>query len=180
MSSAPQVVILGVGNVLMSDEGLGVHAVMALEQGYDFPAHVRCVDGGTSTQELLGDLEDLDHLIVLDAVNSNSPPGTMIRLEDAEVPQAFTTKFSPHQVGIADLLAMLTFTGHAPKHVLVLGVEPAVLQLGMTLSPVVATRVPQLVTQVLAELKKLGIVPTSAGVHRPHGMDGLAGLSEAR
>lgn len=176
---ALQVVILGVGNVLMSDEGLGVHAVMALEQGYDFAPNVRCVDGGTSTQELLGDLEDLDQLIVLDAVNSHSPPGTMVRLEGAEVPQAFTTKFSPHQVGIADLLAMLTFTGHAPKRVLVLGVEPAVLQLGMTLSPVVAARIPELCTQVLAELGKLGLSPTPAALHRPHGMDGLAGLCEA-
>jgi hydrogenase maturation protease len=117
-------------------------------------------DGGTSTQELLGDLEDLDHLIVLDAVSSGSAPGAMIRLEGAQVPQAFTTRFSPHQVGIADLLAMLTFTGHAPKRVLVLGVEPAVLKLGMELSGGVAARVPALCEQVVAELRQLGLSPT--------------------
>lgn len=155
-----KVVVLGVGNLLMSDEGVGVHAVAALERDWVLPGEVRCVDGGTSTQELLGDLEDLDHLIVLDAVSSASAPGAMIRLEGAQVPQAFTTKFSPHQVGIADLLAMLTFTGHAPKRVLVLGVEPAVLKLGMELSEGVAARVPALCEQVVAELRQLGLSPT--------------------
>jgi len=153
------VVILGVGNLLMSDEGVGVHAVNALEQKYSFPEGVRCVDGGTSTQELLGDLEDLDHLIVLDAVAAGASPATMIRLEGAAVPSAFTTKLSPHQVGIADLLAMLTFIGHAPKRVVVLGVEPAVLSLGMELSPEVAARVPELCAQVVEELSGLGLNP---------------------
>lgn len=160
-SAAQKVVILGVGNFLMRDEGLGVHAVMALEQGYDFPESVRCVDGGTSTQELLGDLEDLDHLIVLDAVASGSEPASLIRLEGDSVPHAFTTKFSPHQIGIADLLALLTFTGHAPKRVLLLGIEPAILELGMVLSPKVAARVPELCAQVVAELGRLGLAPTA-------------------
>ena len=128
--SVPNVVILGVGNVLMSDEGVGVHTVTALEQGWDFPEGVRCVDGGTSTNELLGDLEDLDHLIVIDAVAAGLEPGGMVRLEGAAVPAAFTTKLSPHQVGIADLLATLTFMGRAPKHVLLLGVEPKRLSEG--------------------------------------------------
>ena len=153
------VVILGVGNLLMSDEGVGVHAITTLEQRYAFPEGVRCVDGGTSTQELLGDLEDLDHLIVLDAVSAGASPATMIRLEGAAVPQAFTTKLSPHQVGIADLLAMLTFTGHAPKRVVVLGVEPKVLSLGMELSPEVAACVPELCARVVEELSELGLAP---------------------
>ena len=154
-----QVVVLGVGNLLLSDEGVGVHAIAALERDFDFPDGVRCVDGGTSTQELLGDLEDLDHLIVLDAVAAGFAPGSMIRLEGKSVPQAFTTKLSPHQIGIADLLAMLTFTGHAPKRVLLLGVEPAVLTLSMDLSPGVAARLPELCAQVVAELGALGLAP---------------------
>lgn len=154
------VVVLGVGNLLMSDEGVGVHTIIALEERYDFPEGVRCVDGGTSTQELLGDLEDLDQLIVIDAVASGSAPASLIRLEGDLVPHAFTTKFSPHQVGIADLLAMLTFTGRAPKRVVLLGIEPAVLALGMELSPKVAARVPELCAQVLEELDALGLSPT--------------------
>lgn len=151
------VVVLGVGNVLMSDEGVGVHAVTALETGYALPEGVRCVDGGTSTHELLGDLEDLDHLIVIDAVSAGLAPGAMIRLEGAEVPSAFTTKLSPHQVGIADLLATLTFIGRAPKHVVLFGVEPVRLTLDMSLSEVVAARVPELCERVVGELSSLGL-----------------------
>ena len=155
-----QVVVLGVGNMLMTDEGVGVHAVAAFEKLYSFPENVRCVDGGTSTQELLGDLENLDHLIIIDAVSAGVEPGSMVRLEDAAVPAAFTTKLSPHQVGISDLLATLTFMGRAPKHVVLLGVEPISLLLAMELTPKVAALLPELCAQVASELGKLGLPAT--------------------
>lgn len=156
-----EVVVLGVGNLLMSDEGLGVHAVRMLEEGYDFPPGVRLVDGGTSTQELRAELEDLDDLLIVDAVDAGQRgPPSVLRFEDAEVPAAFTTKLSPHQVGISDLLATLKFASHEPKHVVLFGVEPEVLQLGMELSPRVAEVMPQVVAQVVAELEKLGCAPT--------------------
>lgn len=156
----PSIVLLGVGNVLMSDEGVGVHAVTALERDYDFSGDVRCVDGGTSTNELLGDVENVDHLIIIDAVIANRPPGTIVRLEDEEVPTAFTTKLSPHQVGISDLLATLTLLGRAPKHVVLLGVEPARLTLDLALSAPVAAIFPELCRRVLAELTLLGVRAT--------------------
>lgn len=160
MASPAQIVVLGVGNILMCDEGVGVHTVNAFEKGWEFPENVRCVDGGTSTQELLGDLEDLDHLIVIDAVTSGAAPASLVRLEGQAVPAAFTTKLSPHQIGISDLLATLTFLGRAPKTVLLLGCEPVRLSLDLELSPQVAARVPELCAQVVAELGKLGFPPT--------------------
>lgn len=159
MSTTPQVVVLGVGNLLMSDEGLGVHAIGMLEQGFEFPENVRLVDGGTSTQELLGDLESLDHLLIIDAVDAGKEPGAMIRVENEDVPASFTTKLSPHQVGISDLLAMLKFKGCEPRRVVLFGIEPEVLKLGMDLSPKVAARVPEVVGQVVDELAKLGFAP---------------------
>jgi hydrogenase maturation protease len=164
----PQIVILGVGNLLMGDEGVGVHALVALEKQYDFPPNVRCVDGGTSTQELLGDLEHLDHLIVLDALTSGAAPASVVRLEGAAVPSAFTTKFSPHQIGIADLLATLTFLGRAPKHVVLFGVEPVVMELDLTLSPKVAARVPELCGAVVQELRGLGVHTELKSAHPQH------------
>lgn len=159
MTPAPNIVVLGVGNLLMGDEGVGVHTLARLEQRYDFPQNVHCVDGGTSTHELLGDLENLDHLIVIDAVSAGLAPAGLLRLEDAAVPAAFTTKLSPHQVGIADLLATLTFLGRAPKHVVLLGCEPVMLSLDLQLSPLVAARVPELCAQVLTELAGMGVTP---------------------
>ncbi len=162
----PQIVILGVGNLLMGDEGVGVHALAALEQLYDFPPNVRCVDGGTSTQELLGDLEHLDHLFVIDALTSGAAPASLVRLEGAAVPSAFTTKLSPHQIGIADLLATLTFLGRAPKRVVLFGVEPVLMDLDLTLSSKVAARVPELCVKVIAELQALGIQPVLKSTQR--------------
>jgi len=155
------VVVLGVGNVLMCDEGVGVHTVKALEERWELPEGVRCVDGGTSTQELLGDLEDLDHLIVIDAVNAGRAPGEVMRLEGEAVPAVFTTKLSPHQIGISDLLATLRFLGRAPRQILLFGVEPAVLTLDLELSPTVAARVPELCALVVDELTRLGLPPVA-------------------
>lgn len=153
------VVVLGVGNVLMSDEGVGVHAVQQLERLFAWPDAVRFVDGGTSTHELLGDLEHLDHLVIVDAVSAGRPPGTVLRLEGAAVPSAFTTKLSPHQVGIADLLATLAFLGRAPKHVVLFGIEPERLTLDLTLSAAVAAKLPEVCAQVVHELEALGVRP---------------------
>lgn len=157
------VVVLGVGNLLMCDEGVGVHTIAALERGWDFPPEVRLVDGGTSTQELLGDLEGLDHLLVIDAITSGAAPGSIVRLDGDAVPAVFTTKLSPHQIGISDLLATLTFLGRAPKRVDVFGVEPMTLTLDMELSPEIAAKVPELCALVLAELARLGSPATALG-----------------
>lgn len=158
-AAALNIVVLGVGNVLMADEGVGVHAVTELEKKFKWPEHVRFVDGGTSTHELLGDLEDLDHLIVVDAVRAGKTPGSLVRLEGAAVPSAFTQKLSPHQTGISDLLATLTFIGRAPKQVVLWGVEPARLELDLTLSSEVTATMPALERGVLEELAKVGVTP---------------------
>jgi hydrogenase maturation protease len=154
------VVVLGFGNLLMADEGVGVHCIAALEAGYRFPAGVRCIDGGTSTEVLLEDLEDLDELILVDAVASGARPGSLVRLEGAEVPAAFTTVLSPHQVGVSDLLAELALLGRSPRRVVLFGVEPERIELDLELSPVVAARLPELCAEVVAELGRLGLAPS--------------------
>ena len=117
-----KVVVLGVGNLLMSDEGLGVRCVLELERAGGLPSGVRVVEGGTSTHELLEDLEDLDVLLIVDAVAADQQPGTVVRFEGSQVPAAFSNTMSPHQHGINDLLASLAFLGRAPRRVILLGV----------------------------------------------------------
>ena len=109
-----RIVVLGVGNLLMSDEGAGVRCVERLEASGALPADVVTIDGGTSTHELLGDLEDLDLLVIVDAVATGGAPGSLVRLEGDRIPSAFSNKLSPHQHGINDLLATLTLLGRAP------------------------------------------------------------------
>jgi hydrogenase maturation protease len=145
-------VVLGVGNLIMSDEGVGVRVVQQLEHDPYLPAGTVCIDGGTSTHELLADLEDLDLLVIVDAVSADAPPGTVVRLEGATIPSSFSNELSPHQHGINDLLATLHLLGRAPQRVVLLGVVPECIALGMGLSPSVSAAVPDLCVQVAEEL----------------------------
>ena len=96
-----RILVLGVGNILLTDEAIGVRIVEALEQRYILPDYVEILDGGTAGMELLGDMANRDHLIIADAiVSKKSAPGTMMILRDEEVPALFTNKISPHQLGL--------------------------------------------------------------------------------
>ncbi|MGE0397407.1 MAG: HyaD/HybD family hydrogenase maturation endopeptidase [Kofleriaceae bacterium] len=143
-------VVLGVGNTIMSDEGAGVRCVEWLAP--HVPPDVAVVDGGTSTHELLGDLEDADLLIIVDAIATTLPPGTIIRLEGDRIPSAFSNKLSPHQHGINDLLASLALVGRSPKRIVLFGIAPERIALGMELTPAVAAAIPDVGRQVLEEL----------------------------
>ena len=145
-------VVLGIGNLIMQDEGVGVRVVEALERDHTMPDGVTLIDGGTSAMEMLDELSDLDHLIVVDAINAGKPPGTLLRIEGEDVPVFFRTRLSPHQIGLPDVMASLEFLGAQPKKMVILGVQPQTMELGMELTPVVAARVPELVEQVLAEI----------------------------
>ena len=145
-------VVLGIGNLIMQDEGVGVRVVEALQRDHEIPEGVTVVDGGTSAMEMLDELSDLDHLIVVDAINAGKAPGTLLRIEGDDVPVFFRTRLSPHQIGLPDVLASLEFLGAQPKKMVILGVQPQTMELGMELTPLVAAQVPALVSQVLAEI----------------------------
>ncbi|PKU23111.1 HyaD/HybD family hydrogenase maturation endopeptidase [Telmatospirillum siberiense] len=151
-----RVVILGIGNILMSDEGIGVHAVEALQQRFLLPDNVEVVDGGTTGMELLPDLQGAHDLIVIDAVRVGAAPGSVVRLEGEEVPAFFKTKLSPHQVGLCDVLAALRFSGGAPERVVLIGVQPVSLEMAMELSPDVAAKMDRVLELVTEELAAIG------------------------
>jgi hydrogenase maturation protease len=157
-SYASRIVVLGVGNLLMQDEGVGIHAVRLLRSGYHLLENVEVIDGGTSGLDLLPVIEDACHLIVIDALRCDRAPGTVVILRDEEVPAFFRTKLSPHQVGLADVLAMLSFKGTAPASVTLVGVVPSEMALGMELSPVVSQSMDQLIANVIDELARFGVI----------------------
>jgi hydrogenase maturation protease len=151
------ILILGVGNLLLTDEGAGVHAVNYLQEHYEIPPGVVVLDGGTAGMELLSFIIQCNYLILLDAINADAAPGTLVRLDDEHVPQFFATKMSPHQIGLTDILAAAALSGGTPPRIILLGVQPASFELGMDLSPVVAPIIPQMIAIVLDELRQLGI-----------------------
>jgi len=149
-------VVLGVGNTLRADEGVGVRAVESLRHEYRLPDGVAVIDAGTSSMEMLEDLSHLDFLLVIDAIDDGKAPGTLLRLEGDAVPVFFRRNLSPHGIGLSDVLAALEFLGAAPKETLILGVQPLSLDLSMALTPTIAARVPELVAQAVAELQQRG------------------------
>lgn len=157
------VLVLGAGNILLSDEGIGVRVVEALQDRYRVPDAVEVLDGGTCGMGLLDVLAGRDHLIIVDAVNTGRPPGSLVRLADDEIPAAFRTKSSPHQLGLQDVLALLLLLGTAPRRVTVIGIQPFSLDLSLELSPVVAGKLDELVQMVVAELTAVGLPPMPAG-----------------
>lgn len=148
-----RVVVLGVGNLVMRDEGVGVRCVQRLEAEQALPQGVAAIDGGTSTHELLDELENADLLVIIDAVATGGPPGSLVRLEGDRIPSAFSHKLSPHQHGINDLLATLALLGRSPAKIVLHGVTPARIELGMDLSPEVEAALPELVARVASEVR---------------------------
>lgn len=152
-----KLVVLGVGNTLLTDEGIGVRAVEALLRRYALPPAVSVIDGGTAGMELLESLEDLDKLIIVDCVRVGQPPATVIRRVDDEVPQFFRTKISPHQIGVSDVLAALQLRERFPKRLTLIGIQPKSLDTGIELTPEVAATIPEVLAAVVDELRRAGV-----------------------
>jgi hydrogenase maturation protease len=148
--------VLGIGNLVMSDDGVGVKVVQQLQREYRFPDNVEVMDGGTLGLDLLPKLEGLDHLIVVDAVETGKRPGTSVRLTGEELPIALETKLSPHQMGLKDLLSVARLLGHSPGEMLLIGVQPGSIEMDTELTPEVEAAVEVLVANVLVELEKIG------------------------
>ncbi len=157
VDAARRVVVLGIGNTILSDEGVGVHALAALQQDFELPPGTEVIDGGTAGMELLDALTDVDLLLVFDAVKAGRAPGSLVCLEGDEVPVFFRHKLSPHQVGIGDVLASLRFAGNGPRDLVLVGVEPAVLDLGLSLSAAVAASLPRMIAAAAEQLRRRGI-----------------------
>lgn len=158
MSERDRLLILGLGNTLLGDDGLGPAAVTRLMDRYCLPVNVHVLDGGTLGLALLPYVEDVPFLILVDAVSAEAPPGTFVRLDGDEVGPAVSTRLSPHQVGVADLLDGARWRERYPRCVVLLGLVPESLDLKLGLSSSVASALPPLVERVVEEAARLGFV----------------------
>lgn len=156
-TSVSNILVLGLGNILLQDEGLGVRALEQLCAEYELPGKVQAIDGGVMGLDLLPYLEGIDSLLFVDAVQTGAPPGTVVRLEGDEIPAALSLKMSMHQIGLQELLAVSAFHGTLPGHVVLWGMEPASLEPGLGLSPAVKAHLGALVRAVVHELRAWGV-----------------------
>jgi hydrogenase maturation protease len=164
MSRPGSVLVLGIGNVLLTDEGVGVRTINELARRYTFSDEVELLDGGTAGMELLNHIAGRDYLLIVDAMKCGRPPGTVVRLEGGEVPAAFRTRISPHQLGLSDLLAAAILTGDLPPNLVLFGVEPANLDQGLDLSDVVESSLDKLQHAVCDELRAIGCTVESLNI----------------
>ncbi len=155
--SSLNVLVLGIGNILLSDEGAGVKAVEKLKNQYRFPDEVEIIDGGTMGIELLSIFDNRSHIILVDAIKSGNPPGTIIDIPD---PPAFLRqRISPHQIGICDVLALAGISEDLSCHISLIGIEPENLSAGLELSPEVSCNMDTLVENILSKIRLFGIEP---------------------
>jgi hydrogenase maturation protease len=153
---APTLVVLGLGNLLMGDDGLGVRAVERLAAAFAPDATTHFLDGGTLGLALLPYIERADALLVVDAVATGARPGTLVRLEADDVPRRVDVRLSPHELGVVDILAGATFSGRRPEPTILLGVVPADISFGVELSSAVERSLPALIDTIVAEAHALG------------------------
>jgi hydrogenase maturation protease len=134
-----------------------VQVLQQLVERYEFPPEVELLDGGTIGLSLLPYVEDTERLLVIDAVNVDGEAGTLVRLEGEEIPSSLSVKISPHQMGLADLLGAARLRGRYPRELVLVGVQPGVIDTGLELSPAVAAQVSSLVDAALSQLSQWGI-----------------------
>ncbi len=146
-------VVIGLGNPLMGDDGLGIVVARQLLSRTDLPDGVQVVDGGTWGLNLLPVIEDAERVLLVDAIDTAEAPGTLIRLSRERLPKYLATKISPHQVDLRDVLALAELRGTLPEDTTAIGLQPQIVALGTALSPLIAGRMEELMSAVLDHLR---------------------------
>lgn len=155
---SPNVLVLGVGNMLLTDEGVGGRVAEEILRQFKIPAGVEVIDGGTMGMDLLPYIDDRTHLFIVDAIKTKQTPGHAVRLPLDDPPAFFRTLISPHQLGMAEVLGVAKLTDNLPPNIVLFGMEPVSLETAIGLTPEVERNVPILVQMVRDELTSLGFV----------------------
>jgi hydrogenase maturation protease len=148
--------VLGVGNLLMSDDGVGLRVLERLVTSYRVSEEVQVLDGGTLGLDLLFYLEGVTNLLLVDAVEAHQSPGATVRLEGEQVPAFLTLKVSPHQIGVSDMLFAAKLKDVFPKNLVLWGIQPERIEVGLELSPAMLEKIDFLVEKVIEQLQVWG------------------------
>ena len=153
VESIKKIIIIGIGNTLFSDEGVGVHIIPYLEAAlFDYP-NIEIIEGSTDGIKLLGPVEEADYLIIVDAINTGQFSDTIITLKDQEIPSYFGIKMSIHQVGFQEVLTAAMLRENLPEKMIMFGIQPQSLKLGLEMSEVVKSKIPELVDKIVNQVK---------------------------
>jgi hydrogenase maturation protease len=148
--SLPRIVVIGVGNLLLRDEGIGIHVVRALQE-MDLPADVRLIDGGTSP-DLIAYTRAGDKMVIVDAARAGGEPGTVYRFRPADLAEERAALASAHEMGVVENLRLMSLTGNEPRETVIIGIEPGETGWGTELSDGLRRNLPDIIRVVLREI----------------------------
>jgi len=151
------ITVLGVGNILLSDEGFGVHIVNELYAAYNFEPEINLLDGGTMGMELLGFMHGTTKLLLVDAINGGEEPGTVYQFNHDEVEQYFTQHISVHEVGMQDILRIHAMQEKPLEDTVVIGVEPKHIEIGLELTPMIESVKDEVKQRIFNQLALWGV-----------------------
>ena len=149
-------VVIGLGNTLMGDDGLGVAAVMRLQQEWSLPVEVELVDGGTAGMSLLPIIEGARRVLLVDAIDVGASAGTKVVLTRERLPRYLATKISPHQIDLRDVLALAELRGTLPEDAVAVGLQPGIIAMSTELSDAVGRRLDDVIHEVVTHLNRWG------------------------
>lgn len=157
-----ETLVIGLGNPIMADDGLGIAALERLREGWVLPQSVRLVDGGTWGMNLLPLIEGAAELLLLDAIDTGQPAGELVVLSRDQVPRFLGLKLSPHQIDLREVLALAQLRGALPARLVAMGLQPARVEMFSGLSPELESRMDSLLTAVIEQLERWGHVANRA------------------
>jgi len=150
---SPRIAVLGIGNLLLKDEGIGVHLVQKLTDVID-DVNIKIIDAGTYPDFLSLVEDNLDKLIIVDAVKAGDKPGTIYRFSSGDIDLGSAPLISVHEIGVLDSLKMTALLNRQPKSTVVIGIEPKTIDFGLELSPEIEDKLPKIISLVLKEIEE--------------------------
>jgi hydrogenase maturation protease len=151
-----RILLIGLGNILLRDEGVGVHAIHILKERYHFSVSLEIIDGGTLGLDLLPFLETCDKVLFVDAIDFGRVPGYIGEIEDDEILPVFQTKLSVHHIGLADLLLAAKWMDLKPAKICLIGIQPESVEMGLEMTDCIMGKLEELVDRVFQKLKAWG------------------------
>ena len=161
MTEAMRKVVLGLGNLLNRDEGMGVQALKVLDARLGPQSNVELLDGGVLGLNLLMIVEECSHLLILDAVNAGKPVGTVIELAKEQIPLYTGIKLSQHQITFQEVLGLAHMRGKLPEFIHLVGIQPDDLSIGLELSSTIAHSLPEMVERARSCLLEWHLIDTN-------------------
>ncbi len=154
------IAIFGIGNILLSDDGIGIHIINRLKEEFDFPDYVEIIDGGTKGLDLLPLFENRDKVLFIDAANFKKEPGTIGTIEGDDIPAFLGQKLSVHHIGIPDMLFAAKFMEITPPEMCLIGIQPESMETSLELTDAVKNNSNELLNSVLEKLNQWGVEAT--------------------